>query len=1609
MVELNPLVSMNTRPLIFASAFASIPPLTAQTNTNWTGSVDLQWNTPNNWDTGVVPCNSGGLLYNAFLHFGTGQVFMPSSCTLESLQIATGANVSLNNGVTFTIHNAVTNNGAISSNNTGSFTTLFFDDTTGDGMVTIAGIGEVVLSHINDRFIGTANQTIENGGGHTVRGFGHFGANTTSILNNGAIIADSAGNTLVVDPRGTLTQNGFLVARNGGLLKLSAAIYNVHPSTSSIVIEDNSAIELDAATINGGSFDIFNPDTVSGNNIVRVVNSSTINGTRNRAHLIVDSGRSLNIQGGDITNDGLIIPNGTTATSALIFGDISDSAISIGGNGRILLDNTFDRINGTVNHTLTQQSPHRIEGGGSLGENTINFINHSSVVGNNFGVPLLIDPRTSWLNDGGTVTAIGGATVRLFGGNYTCSNGGRFVVGDGAEIELNGITMFDSILDPDNLNGTLADNLYHLTNNSTLNGCTVNAPIRVDNGRTLSANGNDLVNNAEINLDGSSSATTFSIEDTSDNLVKILGTGTIKLDSTHDAISGTVNHYLEHTANHRIEGFGSLGLNSINVLNHGMIESNVSGNTLVIDPRTSFVNDGGTLQAVGGGIIRLAAGAYSPANGGQFLIGDHSRIDLASPTMSKVILEVIDTDTDISNNLVHVTANSLFEEVTNEANLHIDNARTLTVQEDTFTNNGTVTLDGDTSDSTLNVHGGSDLVFEINGTGSIFLDHPVRDKINGTTNHHLIHGPDHTIEGAGFIGLNNLNFINHGLIESNLNGERITLDPRSSYVNDGGILRAVGGGEVDLQPGDYSATNGGEFLIDDGSRFNLSGLTMSNLTLDVINTDLNLDNNLAHIVTSSTFNNVINEATLHIDNGQQLTVTSGGLTNNASITLDGAASDATIYANGGAGFLVELDGTGTVFLDDPNRDKISGVTNHTLTQKSTHTIEGAGFVGLNTINILNHGLIQANLSGQTLSVDPRSSFINDGGSLEARNSSLISLDPGTYTSSNGGMYLIEDGSAFDFSGVLLSNMTLDVEDLDADLANNTATLLTSSTFSNVTNNARVVVGNAQTLTLGPGDLSNNGTIELDASGSPTRVFINGGADFHVGLGGSGRILLDGPNESITGNFNHAFTNEAGHTIEGGGSVAAGVLYVLNRGTMTANVPATPLVIDHRVGTFSNSGTLEARNTSTLSIVDPLYHSGGMIFAEAGSVVDCNSTITQAGGVTRVDGVLNASSLNVTGGVVQGTGDITTSLTANYSLISPGNSTGTLTMDSAILGAGSSLRIEVNATGDADQLVLDAGALNLVGGALQLGYTGGPTDVLPTDVFTVVTTAGSVGGGFINVADGTRLNTIDGTASFIVNYLASSITLSDFIYNPGGVPNEDPVITTATTVYHVAENSPLGTNIVDIAAQDPEGAVINFSITPGLPFVINEHTGALTTSGALDYETQTSYNLIVTASDGTNQDTLAITINIDNVVENNQEVVTNALTSAGGPFPGVSDLNIIGIGADPDQDGQLNIFEVWRGTDAGTADQPTPLVFEEFFTSGADRGSIIIETDTAADNALVIKAEMSFDLVTWRDVSANRIVISNVGGTRTIRYYDTVAIPAGSDHYVRFSALAADTP
>jgi len=95
-----------------------------------------------------------------------------------------------------------------------------------------------------------------------------------------------------------------------------------------------------------------------------------------------------------------------------------------------------------------------------------------------------------------------------------------------------------------------------------------------------------------------------------------------------------------------------------------------------------------------------------------------------------------------------------------------------------------------------------------------------------------------------------------------------------------------------------------------------------------------------------------------------------------------------------------------------------------------------------------------------------------------------------------------------------------------------------------------------------------------------------------------------------------------------------------------------------------------------------------------------------------------------------------------------------------------------------------------------------------------------------------------------------------------VSNSAPIFTSPAT-FSVPENQ---TSIGTVIATDPEGGIVYYSITGGADagdFIIDQTSGVLSFANAPDYETKSNYTVIVTASDGTNNATQTITVNVIN--------------------------------------------------------------------------------------------------------------------------------------------------
>ena len=139
------------------------------------------------------------------------------------------------------------------------------------------------------------------------------------------------------------------------------------------------------------------------------------------------------------------------------------------------------------------------------------------------------------------------------------------------------------------------------------------------------------------------------------------------------------------------------------------------------------------------------------------------------------------------------------------------------------------------------------------------------------------------------------------------------------------------------------------------------------------------------------------------------------------------------------------------------------------------------------------------------------------------------------------------------------------------------------------------------------------------------------------------------------------------------------------------------------------------------------------------------------------------------------------------------------------------------------------------------------------------------------------------SSYTVTLTVSDGQLNDVItvtINVSNV-NEAPTFTDGSSVTReIAENTSAGENIgAVITATDPDNDTLTYSLggTDASAFVLGTTTGQLRTSTALDYETKSIYTLVLTASDGNQTDTIAVTINVTDVQESSEQQVVEVET------------------------------------------------------------------------------------------------------------------------------------
>ncbi len=519
---------------------------------------------------------------------------------------------------------------------------------------------------------------------------------------------------------------------------------------------------------------------------------------------------------------------------------------------------------------------------------------------------------------------------------------------------------------------------------------TVDAYVNIVNANRLDALGT-ITNNNLIRVNSTGSATYLQTVGTT----TLAGNGAVEMTGSQawmydNSNSNSANDHVINTASHTIRGAGNIGFgNALQITNQGLIDANVSGGTLNVTPNNSGLVNSGLMRASNGGNLNLVGTSLGSS------VIDNSLGIIEAQAGSTVTHNTTNAGIfggQLTGAGTHAIGSSWarFDTLTVDAYVDVVNSRRLDLV-GTITNNNLIRVNTTGAGTYLQTVGTTTMA----GNGVVELTGPqawMYDNSNSNSaSDHLINTSTHTIRGAGNIGFGNtLQITNDGLIEANVLGDILDVTPNGFGLVNSGVMRASNGGNLNLV-----GTSLGSSVIDNTLGI-IEAATGSTVTHNTSNNGI-LGGLLTGAGTHSIGANWARFDTLTVDayvdvvNGRRLDVL-GTITNNNVIRVNSVGSatylqtvgTTTLAGNG----VVELMGSQAWLYDNSN---LNSASDH-LINALGHTIRGVGNIGFgNTLQIANHGLIEANVAGGTLNVTPNASGSNNLGTFRASNGGTLNL------------------------------------------------------------------------------------------------------------------------------------------------------------------------------------------------------------------------------------------------------------------------------------------------------------------------------------------------------------------------------------------------------------------------------------------------------------------------------------------------------------------------------------------------------------------------------------------------------------------------------------------
>ena len=476
----------------------------------------------------------------------------------------------------------------------------------------------------------------------------------------------------------------------------------------------------------------------------------------------------------------------------------------------------------------------------------------------------------------------------------------------------------------------------------------------------------------------------------------------------------------------------------------------------------------------------------------------------------------------------------------------------------------------------------------------------------------------------------------------------------------------------------------------------------------------------------------------------------GTIVNNAAVVFDQAANGTYAGSMSGTGSLSKI-GSATLAVSAASTysgptliqaGTLQAVRDNVLSSVSDFTVSAGAVLdlagtGQRVSSLAGGGTVTNSASGRfaTLTVGGTGASSTFSGSLQDGAAQLALVKTG-----DGVLYLSGPST---YSGyTLVDQGRLHVTGGNNVLSPNSAFILNRG--------ATLDLGGSQTVA----SLEGSGTVTSTRAGLGTlTVGTNNASTKFDG------VLKDGGNGGVlavvkvgTGTWNLLGAN----TYSGGTTVSAGALQG-NSTSLQGNILNNSLVIFHQDNNVANN-----TYAGSLSGNGALYIRGGGGLSMTGNSAGFTGPTTVFGTSLALNGNLGASSVTLdTGSTLSGNGTAG-NLLANASILAPGNSIGTLSVNGTFAQNGGTYQLDLNGQGQSD-LINVGGTAVLNGGVVQVQAAQGSYARRTT--YTIVSAGGGLSGQFAGTTDNFAFLTP--TLSYDANNAYLTLALQGGAFHRGG--------------------------------------------------------------------------------------------------------------------------------------------------------------------------------------------------------------------------------------------------